>query len=624
MAKISKFLKLDKDVLLEYVYDEGNLISEKYKLLTDTRNRKVSYMSGDSSVTGNNQVNQLFNIDLTEVKYGRIDPTFYSYLTVADYASTMPVRHDTLKFHVPINWTFGEHLGFHVKVYTFDTTNTLTFNISNFFFDMTDTTQQKLMEFSAPPLIFQEKLWGKAVVLEIPAISQVSAQLANGIAKPNSINYNLTGGLGLSFTSPIMIEFFFIDGIQKINGVTTYTLGQKISTSLPQTPEFESLGLTIEHSSNGDFFEIYGTYNGNITEFNIFIEDSVRIGHKYHVQYDITIYEQNIRGKTTTVTMMDSFNETVEFRPIIKTSTTTAIIDVEMRLVDAVDDSYLLRRASYGMLQDEVSKYSSSMSKINLINAIKPKIYNIKNNIDPSLLGKTNSLGIPLGTRGRTGKGLSVGIAHKKGQGTGGASTGFGAGGAGSVQTVKVPYAVLVDKNNVIGKSDNQVINKDLFYGVGRMEIYIYPFDNILKFVLGSGDSVNPSYLDMSGLGEIRLVFKDDSSSVDFGIMQEAADIDLTMGMLAFKIPAVKINQVKTIYNSGINLFYITATAGSNTTVVYTGLFRIYDNAANVNELKLKSSANSPKINQDPNLPSQTAVVTLKPVTSTTDPQKKP
>lgn len=623
MAKISKFLKLDKNVLLEYVYDEGNLISERYKLLTDTRNRRVSYVAGDSSTTGNTQTNQLFNIDLTEVKYGRIDPSFYSYLNVSDYAPTMPVRHDTLKFHVPINWTFGEHLGFHVRVYTFDTTNTITFNVSNFFFDMTDTAQQELMQFSAPPLLFQEKLWGKAVVLEIPAIGQISAQLSNGTPKPNSINSNLSGGLGLSMTSPIMIEFFFIDGIQRINGVTTYTLGQKISTSLPQTPEFESLGLTIEQSKNGDFFEIYGTYNGNITEFNRFIEDSVRIGHKFHVQYDVTMYEQNVRGKTMTFTVMDNFNESIEYRPIIKTSTTTAILDVEMRLIDAVDDSSLIRRASYGMLQDEVSKYSRSMSKINLINAMKPKIYNIKNNIDPSLLGKTNSLGIPLGTRGRTGKGLSVGIAYKKGAGAG-VGTGMGAVGAGSVQTIKVPYAVLVDKNNIIGKSENQVINKELFYGVGRMEIYIYPFDNILKFILGSGDSTAPSYLDLSGLGEIKLVFKDNSTILEFGIMQDATDIDLTIGMLAFKIPSVKINQIKSIFNSGINLFYITATAGSNTTVVYTGLFRIYDNAANVEELKTKSSANLPQINQDPNLPKETAVVTLKSVSSGTNPEKKP
>ena len=131
----------------------------------------------------------------------------------------------------------------------------------------------------------------------------------------------------------------------------------------------------VKHSTEGDFFEIYGTYNDNIAEFKKFIDDSVKMGHRYYVQYNVTTYEQNIRGKTTTVTVHDGFNETIEYRPIIKFSTTSAIIDVEMRLIDSVDDSYILRRASYGMLQDEVSKYSTSMLKINLLELVISKPY---------------------------------------------------------------------------------------------------------------------------------------------------------------------------------------------------------------------------------------------------------
>ena len=92
--------------------------------------------------------------------------------------------------------------------------------------------------------------------------------------------------------------------------------------------------------------------------------------------------------------LTDDFNESIEYRPIIKYSTTTAVIDVEMRMIDAVDDSYIVRKASYGMLQDEVSKYSLRLSKINLKNAFKPKVYNIKNAINPSLIGKSNSMGM--------------------------------------------------------------------------------------------------------------------------------------------------------------------------------------------------------------------------------------
>ena len=636
MAKISKYLKLDKDILLEYIYNDGNLIAEKYKILLDSRDRRQSYIGDSDGTTGNTPINQLFRLDSISGKYAVVDPTYYSYLQYKEYSAGIPVRHDTIKVHIPINWTFGEHLGFYVKVYTFDRTNTITYDISNFYFDMTSTSQTYLLNYTAPPLFFQEKLWGKNISIEIPAVSEISSQLDGELPKSNSINYNLTDGVGLSTTSPIFIDFYFIDGIQTISGRTSYILGPKTTTTLPQTPEFERLGLKIEHSSNGDFFEIYGTYNDSIGEFKKFIDDSIKDGHRYYVQYDIITYEQNIRGKTTTVTVHDGFNETIEYRPIIKFSTTTAIIDVEMRLIDSVDNSIILRRASYGMLQDEVSKFSLSMTKINLSNASKPKIYNIKTNIDASLLGKTNSMGrttTPTGRifNGSSGQGYKNGIAVSKGnsnQTTGGGSNVNGTNslnGSGGVQTVevKVPYPVLIDRFNVIAKSDNAIINNNTFYGIGKIRILIYPFDNIVKFIIAMGTNNQPDYLDLSGFNEVKMVIKNDTNSYEFPLLVESNEIDLKMGQVVFKIPESKFLNVKKIYDSGINLFYIIGSNGTNNSVIYTGLFRIYDSLDNIDVIN-NEAPKDPTINQDPKLPKETAIVTKKLITSQTIPTKKP
>ena len=70
MAKISKYVKLDKDILLEYIYDDGNLISESYDVLVDSRDRRQSYVSATGSVTANTLGNQLFKIDSVSQKYG--------------------------------------------------------------------------------------------------------------------------------------------------------------------------------------------------------------------------------------------------------------------------------------------------------------------------------------------------------------------------------------------------------------------------------------------------------------------------------------------------------------------------------------------------------------------------
>ena len=657
MAKISKYVKLDRDILLEYIYNDGNLVGDQYKILVDSRDNRRSYIAGDLSGTGNTNIkgqeNQLFRLDSVSGKYGIVNPDYYSYLQYKEFSASIPVRHDTIKVHIPINWTFGEHLGFYIRVYTLDQTNTNPFELSNFYFDMTNVSQQYLLNYTAPPLLFQERLWGKNIEIEIPAVNEVAAQLKNSSPKEDSINYNLTNGIGLSITAPIFIDFFFIDGIQKINGVSSYILAGKVTTTIPQAPEFERLGLKINHSTEGDFFEVYGTYNDNIAEFKKFIDDAFKMGHRYYVQYNITTYEQNIRGKTTTVTVHDGFNETIEYRPIIKFSTTTAIIDVEMRLIDSVDDSYILRRASYGMLQDEVSKYITNMLKINLTNASKPKIYNVKNAIDASLLGVTNAMGRTTKPRGRfnkmtsSGAGFNVGIAVSKGDlgsgndfgaGVGANGGGFGGNGAGNgaggnglggngvqIQTVKVPYPVLIDKFNIIGKSENAIFNNNVFYGNAKMQIKIYPFDNIIKFIIASGDALKPDYLDMTGLGEIRLTFRNDKTMEEFPLLAESTDINLKLGQVVFKIPQSKVLNVKKIYESGINIFYITSFNQGNNSVVYTGLFQIFDNLKNVSDLNKDSvvAGNNAGINQDPKLPKETAVVTRKLITGETAPTKK-
>ena len=661
MAKISKFVKLDKDILMEYIYNDGNMIGDQYKILVDSRDNRRSYIAGDLSSTGNTNIkgqeNQLFRLDQVSGRYGIVNPDYYSYLQYKEFGASIPVRHDTIKIHIPINWTFGEHLGFYIRVYGLDETNTNPFEISNFYFDMTNVSQQYLLNYSAPPLLFQEKLWGKNIKIEIPAINELAAQKVDGLPKNDSINSNLSNGIGLSITAPIFVDFYFIDGIQKVNGITSYIVAGKVTTTIPQAPEFERLALMVQHSTEGDFFEIYGTYNDNIAEFKKFIDDSVKMGHRYYVQYNITTYEQNIRGKTTTVTVHDGFNESIEYRPIIKFSTTTAIIDVEMRLIDSVDDSYILRRASYGMLQDEVSKYSTNMLKINLVNASKPKVYNVKNAIDASLLGVTNAMGRTTKPRGRSnqmassGAGFNVGIAVNKGDfGSGngfgagiGANGGAGFGGAGNggagnggagnglgsgqvkIETVKVPYPVLIDRANIIGKSDNSIFNNNVFYGNAKMQIKIYPYDNIIKFIIASGDPLKPDYLDMTGLGEIKMTFRNDNTTEEFSLLAESTDINLKLGQVVFKVPQSKVISVKRIYESGVNLFYIIASSQGNVSVVYTGLFQIFDNLANVSTLNKDSvtEADKPSINQDPKLPKDTAVVTRKLITGETAPTKK-
>ena len=288
------------------------------------------------------------------------------------------------------------------------------------------------------------------------------------------------------------------------------------------------------------------------------------------------------------ITMTDSFNETVEYRPIIKYSTTTAIIDVEMNVIDAVDSSSIYRRASYGMLQDEVAKYSLSLTKINISNASKPKIYNIKN---PSTsMGNSFTPQVML-------------------------------------EAVKVNYTVLSDRFNVVAKSDNVSIGKTTFFGIGNLQIILYPFDNIIKIIVaqdvsstqmatnnGNGNKLQlaaaPKYMDMSNMGDINFYIKNDKISFSTNLYMASNEVNLVNGVVVFKIQSSRMNDIKTIYSSGVNVFYITGTTDTGTNVIYSGLFTIYDSTTNVSKLNANvaniqsnlSNVNNPSIIVDPSI----------------------
>jgi hypothetical protein len=584
--KVSKFIKVDPNVMIQYIYDDGNLIVDPYSIVVNTKDNTNSYVGGESSSTVNTLLNNIFNIDVVTGKWGKINTDNYQFLQTKDYVSAMPQRHDTIKIHLPINYTFGNYIGAHIKVYAYDYNMKARYDLSNFYLDMSNITSLSTLDYTSPPLKYQDILWGKEITIDIPSLFSLSKQRDGNAAKENTINYNLTNGVGFSTTSPIFVEFSFITSKNTISGVTTYNLDAKREISIPQSPEFENLGVVVEHSTNGDFFEIYGTYNNSLFDFKNLILDSVALGHRYNVEYKVTIYEQNIRGKTLSFYVTTGFNEKIEYRPIIKYSTTTAIIDVEMNLIDIIDNSVIQRRSSYGMLQDEVSKYALRLMKINISEANKPKIYNIKNALGAGILSKNNNTIVSNNTI--------------------------------QLEPIKVPFPVLIDKSNVVCKSNSVRVGKDTFWGLGDCKIMLFPFDNVIKLIIASKiEDGKVEYLDLSSSGEIKLVFKSDKSSYDFPLYMEGGEVSLSIGAVVFKIGSSKINDLRKIYNSGYNTFYITTNTGSLTTSIYTGLFKIWDTIDNIGEVNVQQSITEDSIISDMVNTQETAVVTIRTVETT-------
>jgi hypothetical protein len=135
--RVSKYINLDANILMEYIYDDANLISEPYDILINTKDVKNSFLS-TSSGSLNTIGNQLFLIDPITRTYGITDTNNYSFLQVNNYSSGYPLRYDIIVLHLPINYVFGNYIGFYLKVYGLDKNNSVPYDLCNFFFDVTD------------------------------------------------------------------------------------------------------------------------------------------------------------------------------------------------------------------------------------------------------------------------------------------------------------------------------------------------------------------------------------------------------------------------------------------------------------------------------------------------------
>jgi hypothetical protein len=589
--KISKYFNIDPNVLIEYIYDDSNLIGEPYNILFNTKSEIKSFISTDElrppvkgfKKTNNDAYNQLYKIDTIQQKYARIplsssgankiDSDNFSFLQIRNFPTSIPVRYDTIKVHIPINWTFGEYKGFYLRVFTYNFDNTKIIELSNFYFNMTDVDHSYKLEYSSPILNINEQQWGKYVPIQIPAATKISDQRRFNVTRENSINFNLSDGLGLSKNSPVFMDFHLIENIITINNIDYFDLTSKTSLTVPQTPEFEKLGVKIEESTQGDFFLIYGTYNGTIAEFENFIDESYYEGNRYYVEYQVDLYEKNTRTKTSVFPVTEDFGDEIEYRPILKFTTTTAIIDVSMRLIDNVDGTFIERKASYGLLQGggakmgseynprlnvgiqnigagDISKYARSLTKIELKKSKRQEVINIKSTTLPTT--GTD----PFGTKP-------------------------------ILKLEKLPFNLFSSNYYFINSDQSYNFNNVNYIANNQSVIYLYPFDNIIKLkILNTSETEEIPY-NLTTLEDLKMVIKSDSKDLSFDIYRDSAENDLENGIVVFRVSIGHYQSLKKINNTGFNLFYIVGIdENSIKQIVYSGRFLPWDSFSNLNKLE--------------------------------------
>jgi hypothetical protein len=549
MATVSKYIKINPKILIQWDFDSNNFVSENYKVITNlNENKKKSFLS---TTLLNSKDRNLFEVDSIVRKYAVVSSD-YNYLQEQDFSSS-PAIYDRVKVFLPTNYNFDTegYIGFYVKTFAYNINNTLVTEFSNIFYDNTDAVNggSTLLNL-AIPFIYDEVEWGKYFEFEIPSINYVSNQrnTSGSITQPNTINYNVTNdNVGISQTAPIFIDFRFLTSKETILDVKYYYATEEYRMSIPKSPEFETLAVKIEESSEGDFFEIYGTYGEASSNMDNFIAEMETKGRRVKIEYDVYLYEENLQTSLQTYSVVDNFDEPILYRPIMTFANNTAAIKVTMKIIDLVDMSQTERFTTLG-IRDSVHKYGKKLISLNVGDFNTLKIYNAK----PEQIQMNNDFATSNIT----------------------------------TEVRKVPYPLLIDVGKIIVNSPK---SSKYYKGMGLLNLVITPFDNIIQFRIAelSGDNkMDPyNFSDILKDADLTLVFKSDSEIVEKGIFT-GSENNFNIGIVNYKIDEVDISTLRSIYDKGYTNFYLALTAikTNNKTLLYSGTFTFYENVKFVDD----------------------------------------
>jgi len=576
MAVSSRFIQVHPDALIEWVWDDQFNYEDEYSVIRDIQNNTTSFTfskNANDPLNYNKIPQQLYLIDSLINKYGIANPETKTFLQESKYANNQPSKFDKVKIWFPIHYTFPNSTGFFVKLSGLNYENSVPYNFANYFLDITQGSELSKIYNESQPFRLNGRLWGKSVTIYVPSLYDESRQRVNNAPRLGTINYNLTSGvLGLSQTSPIFLDFRFLTTKSTVLGETTYLATPPLITSIPQAPEYNNLGVSIDAAKDGDYYLINGIYNGSIGEFDMFMEALAQTGKRSYILYTVTPIEENLPQDPLDIYVYQDFFKQISYRPIFKFANTSAAIRVDMKIINAVDSSVVTKSSEIALIGNSVAKYGKYVTSINVSGAIKPKLYN----------SKPDTLVLPS---------MELLNSHLKRK----------------VNNVKteikyIPYPVLTNAVNIVAQDVTKPNRDGTFFGFGDLKLILTPFDNIFKMKVAkqvSSTTFEP-FVFPSNNSIMQLIFKSATTELRVPLYMESNEVRLDGGILVFKITATSQPQLKKIYQTNKN-FYITITTNGVETVVYDGVFALLSESPRVPKSTSVSGA-FPQLAIRPNL----------------------
>lgn len=467
-----------------------------------------------------------------------------------EYKAPVEYPVDYVKIWFPKGCSLNEQIGIYFQLYVFNKNEDHMQYLSSFFYDksLPEHNPINLIESAEESFLLGEKVWDRYIELYIPSAYYISKQVdESGLALPNSLNFHLRKPERdpLATEHPLFIDVGFVENTQIINGVKYYYIESPNEISFNQMPIHQALGVEIKESEDGDFFNISGTYAGDSERFEEFIDELEFSGVFPYIIYETSLYEQNIKTDETIKVLVENISDPINYRPIIKYSSTTVLIRVIMKIIDYNTGMILERKASKALLYKEFAKYAKRLERVKIENGNNITIY--KNPPQNRNLKRVNQFGVD-----------------------------------GTVFRYR-SNTFFYEFNRISIKNQSESGRGIEFLGQNQLMIYINPYDNVFKFTLVENvTEVQIEPLDISGFKDLYMVFRNENDAVRAHLMPDTSEINLVKGNVVFRLGRENYDRVKAMAGTDTSKFYIVGKNEDNTQVaVYSGNFDLTEKQNN-------------------------------------------
>jgi hypothetical protein len=554
----------------KYFYEYTNITGTKLKggeiQVSDRASSLFSVPlaeTGNDIKTGAGQSGRYYAVPTDEANTWALLDNSLNYLDSAEWLGTsssalqpvltgdvQAVWYDTIKLHLRTGYSFS---GRGYDGFLFQTKVKRNSGVYNYF-NSTVYLNSSSFEIQNPnPFILGESSYSKYIEIKVPSLVEMLTPATNEEFK--NTFFAIAGTNSIPTTANYEFDFKLISSVVTLGGYEYINVAEGKSLTLAQEDEFTDIAVNVEHALDGDYFKIYGTYNGNQSSFENYITGRIATsGDDITVFYEVQVAEQlglnYINTFNNTFTQTSNYDEAIVFRPVILNSSVSSnfLLSVNMRIYNETDNTQIVKTAS--LIYAQPKKYGKNLLKLALNSNFAPNIvYNTLPNTSANreLNQFVNSI------RPSVGETKYVPVALDTYRIMGGST------------------AVTVDGTEV-----NDLTSMD-YKGEGDGIITLSKVsDNYIKFKVAQPDGDSMKSVSLVNAEDLILIIK--SGAIEQQISHDPSfpGVDLGVGEVFFKVPksvAVRFDQSDT--NQTTDKFYINIKNGSTESLLYYGTVNI-------------------------------------------------